>query len=68
MEKCGTCKFWKEGRCRRYPPNGCGTLMPAQKMNSITQPGKQQMELKTLEYTIWPRLKETEWCGEYDAK
>ena len=71
MEQCGNCKFWKkippEGRCCRYPPNGCGTLMPAQK-NSIAQPGKQQMHLQTLEYTVWPRVKETEWCGEYDGE
>lgn len=73
MEQCGNCKFWKklllvDGLCRRYPPNGCGTLMPAQKMNSIAQPGKQQMHLQTLEYTVWPRTKENDVCGEYDGK
>ena len=70
--KCETCNYWKEmsteGCCRRYPPNGCGMLVPAKKMNSIAQPGQQQMHLQTLEYTVWPRTKKDEWCGEYDAK
>jgi len=75
MESCETCRFWQKGTrgvldgpCRRYPPNGCGTLMPTQRANSIAQPGKQQMELRTLEYTVCPRTNKDFWCGEYDAK
>ena len=74
MNRCEGCIFWlktennsEQGICRRNPPNGCGMLVPM-KNNTIAQPGTQNVNLRPLEFTVWPVTHKTSWCGEYNGR
>lgn len=78
-ESCESCIFWldtedkkrlpefQQGLCRRNPPNGCGMLIP-HRSNAIAQPTAQNVELRPLEFTVWPVTHKDSWCGEYNGR
>jgi len=47
---CGTCKFWLEAECHRYPPQ----LVVLSAKGAQTQAGP-----------AWPPVREEQVCGEY---
>lgn len=59
---CSTCDYYEIknpniGYCKRYAPKPEGVGDPA------TMPTGTEVEI----YTEWPRVKPTDWCGEWKA-
>jgi len=70
-KNCGNCRFWVKqkmnGQCRRYPPTGCGSLVPTKAGISLS-PKQQQMTLSPLQFTVCPATTEDYWCGDFEPK
>lgn len=65
--ECKDCSDWErigstdKGRCHGGLPTACGTVVPARK-----SPITQEIELRTLECTVWRVTSETEWCRKFN--
>ena len=64
LEKCARCRFYlpdkkvaEQGRCRRFPPSGFRGI-------SSESPG----EVYSWGGDEFPRLREDEWCGEFQPR
>jgi hypothetical protein len=52
-KRCGTCKWWDDGRCRRYPPQ-------------IVVSRRADGEATISHY--FPNAFDNQWCGEWTPK
>lgn len=52
VRNCGTCKFYDQGACRRFPPA------------RVYTPSGDKPEV-ILDVTVWPVVKPENWCGEW---
>jgi hypothetical protein len=61
---CGTCRWWQGSadkrlaECRRMPP------VSIKQSGMIPWGGTYEDGI----YPVWPRLRATDWCGEYTPK
>lgn len=56
-ERCETCRFWDDFKCKRYPPVAAG-FSPRDSDHPHT----------TQAFFFWPDVDHDEWCGEWQAK
>ena len=57
-ESCRTCRFFYFGSCRRRPP--VVVVVPHSGHTPIGHAGIQDR--------TWPRVSESDWCGEYERR
>lgn len=72
--KCVNCRFYEErmNECRRYAPRAVPRMMLALclavvGMGSPTSDAAQMLGVSG-ENPMWPEVKETDWCGEYELR
>lgn len=61
--KCGTCQFYQEHQCWRYPPQLGYVVVPTQ--GTIANP---QPQLSVQGVAGHPAVQEEHWCGEFKPK
>ena len=60
-EKCGACRFWEHGDCRRHPPVVISTEISESKKTTHWQP-------TNITVTRWPKTSSWQGCGEFEKK
>ena len=54
--KCGSCRYYEDQACKRYPPDRVYT-------------GPDHHGGKGLDVTVWPIVRPTvDWCGEHEKR
>ena len=72
---CGTCSAWRSkdgqhGECCAAPPTSIVIGMqeiPA-RGKGVMMPGAQEMMVQPVIQAVWPRLKATGWCRQWEAR
>ena len=66
-ESCGSCKFFAEQACRRYPPQIFviqGAVQQPRVSGLLAAPAA---HIQVNVNATWPRMEVEQWCGEYQA-
>lgn len=63
-ERCETCRFFREWRCRRYPPQMVYDPLPPPSGGVSYGRGIPQNTVPSDVMPKFPRVASTEWCGE----
>lgn len=62
-EKCEDCMYYKDGKCRRYPPS-----ILSQEEYDVMNDVYRVIGTEYVEYSFFPGVDCDWWCGEYKTQ